>query len=177
MVTALASKPSGTHGLLGFFSVVSLRTACKNGGAAYDLLAGSPLQVCGFPGERRPKMKAKYIIAGILLVLLASVFSFGERGRPAIKATIPFDFRVGDAVCPAGEYTFTWDSLSQMTRISGNNTVILIMARQEGIGAPTEEGKLVFLPDQNGQMILHQVWSGEGPLEVIHAASIPDLKQ
>ena len=87
-------------------------------------------------------------ITAIAIAALASLVTAGSavaQGH-AVKATVPFDFAVGDSHLPAGTYTIsaseTGTSTSLVIRSEAGNTTILAAASADG--KQSQNARLVF---------------------------------
>jgi len=90
-------------------------------------------------------MKRITAIAIVALAFLVTAGSALAQGH-AVKATVPFDFAVGDSRLPAGTYTISsadaGTSTALVIRSDAGNTTILAVASANGKQSKT--GKLVF---------------------------------
>jgi hypothetical protein len=101
-------------------------------------------------------MSKKVFATLSLMTLLVAAPMFAEG---PLKATIPFDFRVGNTLMTAGDYTvsFTMPSVAVISREDGKaNCAIITMATTSP--KPSEVGKLVFNRYGNSHF-LSQIWS------------------
>jgi hypothetical protein len=93
-------------------------------------------------------------ISAITILSLAATCAGAIAQQPGLKANIPFDFTVGNAWMPAGEYTITTRS-SHVLELSNPQHLATIMAQESNIQS-NSGSKLVF--DKYGeQYFLHEV--------------------
>lgn len=114
-----------------------------------------------------------FIGAGILLLTLVAVFAFGQQWTQVASFNVPHEFAVGTTVLPAGTYLVR-------TATESNNLIMLVNADTGASASATnidiynkpktynENSRLVFVPDQSGRQVLHQVW-------IMHEAHGHDL--
>jgi len=93
--------------------------------------------------------KRAYITVG-LLVLLSSIAMVAQAqtpGRTEIRATIPFEFNVGGAILPAGEYRIVSisDHSAYVTfRFERGTRAMVLVQLREVEGPVNQDPKLVF---------------------------------
>jgi hypothetical protein len=76
-----------------------------------------------------------------------------------VVATVPFDFRTGSEVMPAGKYDIqTLSGNVLLLRGTTQNRSQILMAMGSTTTKPTEKGRLVFHRYGN-KYFLHQIWS------------------
>jgi hypothetical protein len=113
-------------------------------------------------------------IAAIALFTIASFVTAGKvmAQDHAVRATVPFDFTVGDKLLPSGTYTITSDSANViMIRNRDKHVAILSLASYES-NESRNGGKLVF--DKYGdQYFLHEILCQSAEMNM----SLPISKQ
>lgn len=101
-------------------------------------------------------MKTLKAIAAMALMLLATWASAEQRHFWKPTASVPFSFKVGDKVLPAGEYQVRLEGTSLvLTGESGENVIVLSHGVQ--MAAPAEKSRLEFV-NNNGTLQLYRVW-------------------
>ena len=110
-------------------------------------------------------MKAAVLrVTTVLAVVLAfTAISAQAQGiRNSQRFVVPFDFKVGRSVLPAGEYTFTADAQALRIRSKdGRSNAIAVPQRTLGASQITSETKLTFRR-YGDQYYLSQVWFPDG---------------
>ena len=104
-----------------------------------------------------------FIGAGVLFLILVAVFAFSQEWLQVATVNVPHDFAVGTTVLPAGTYL--------VKTATGSNNLILLVNKETGASASAinldihnkpntynQHSRLVFVPDQSGRQVLHQVW-------------------
>ena len=94
-------------------------------------------------------MKNKSLATLGLLALLASASAFGQNGQPRSKVDIPFEFRIGTMVMPAGEYqvSLVFGSYSSLLSFDCSRCRAHAFAMTYNVGGghnARTEGRLVF---------------------------------
>jgi hypothetical protein len=110
----------------------------------------------------------KTAIARILISLLAGVGMLGsavhaQNIERTIKATIPFEFSVGDKTFPAGNYRLvsTAPAFLQLRDAAGHSLATVLTNSVQSLNA-TATPKLQFL-SEGGHYRLAQVWQASYP--------------
>ena len=97
------------------------------------------------------------------MVMMFSVASaFGQDVKQHQNFVVPFDFKVGNKVLPAGEYKITGEN--QIVRIQskdGKQNATVLPARTVGSARVASNAKLTF-KRYNDQYYLSQVWLADG---------------
>ena len=113
-----------------------------------------------------------------LLVILVGLPAYGQAGQmsPARTAVnVPFEFVVGNMTLPPGDYTIV--SVSEtVLKITGPTASVFVMTNEKITSQEVAETKLVFT-QENGQHILHQVWTQGQPHahDIVHAGVSVDV--
>jgi hypothetical protein len=110
----------------------------------------------------------KSVIAQTLISLLLGVGTLGptvhaQSTERTIKATIPFEFSVGDKIFPAGNYWLvsTPPAFLQLRDDAGHSLATVLTNSVQSLNA-TATPKLQFL-SEGGHFRLAQVWQGSYP--------------
>jgi len=101
-------------------------------------------------------MTRRTLVVFAVVAFLAATAGYSQS---TLVGKIPFEFRVGNSILPAGEYELTHGSAPQILRIrsaSGNTAVMTLVNAAETLHAP-KECKLVFNRYGN-TYFLSQVW-------------------
>jgi hypothetical protein len=93
-------------------------------------------------------------ISAIALLAIASAATCTAAMAQAVKATIPFDFTVGNTWMPAGEYSITSPS-SDVLEIKSDSHIVLV-ASLKGYDQSKSGSKLVF-DKYDDRYFLHEV--------------------
>lgn len=105
-------------------------------------------------------MKSKLAMVSVAAVLLvgASTFLAAETIKPFIQANVPFEFRVGSQVMPAGQYQIVhYDTVaSLLVRSVERKTAILVISSASGTNTGVV-ARLVF-HRYGDTYFLRQVW-------------------
>ena len=88
-------------------------------------------------------MKRNFI-ATSSLVVLSLLTAAGAHAQSAVKATIPFAFKVGTAQVPAGTYLMQRDSITNFVAIRNVKTQAVVFAMSTAQGPSSETQKAVF---------------------------------
>jgi hypothetical protein len=99
------------------------------------------------------------LIAMSLSVLLPATTAYAQ--SPSIRVQVPFEFRAGDKILPAGEYSaqaFPGSTLMLLSSVDGSASVYLA-AHPVDRDAVREQGVAVFHKYGNAYF-LRQVWVG-----------------
>jgi hypothetical protein len=101
-------------------------------------------------------MTKTYLATLGLLALLATGSAFGQQG---MTFDIPFDFRIGTSVMPAGEYKVTQFLNSGLTDIASEarKVDVRVLTHVGGRNAAPNESKLVF-SKYGDRYFLSSVW-------------------
>lgn len=104
-----------------------------------------------------------HILIAIGVYLLIAGLAFSQQWTQQARVTVGFEFVVGDTVLPAGTY-----SISTATEA---NNLLMFVNSETGASAMAsnidiynkphtfnENSNLVFVMDQSGRHVLHQVW-------------------
>jgi hypothetical protein len=93
---------------------------------------------------------SRIILLGGLALLTAGAAS--AQTEESLRATIPFEFRVGQVTLPAGEYDVTYDALDApnilTVRSQDGRHTALVLTEPIDAKAPTKGARLVF--DRDG---------------------------
>lgn len=89
-------------------------------------------------------MKRNFIAKSSLVVLSLLLTAAGAYAQSAIKATIPFAFKVGTAQVPAGTYLMQRDSVTNFVAIRNLKTQAVVFAMSTAQGPSSETGKAIF---------------------------------
>jgi len=105
-------------------------------------------------------------ITAIALAVLASFVTIGSVSaqEPSVRATVPFDFSVGNKLVPAGTYTITSASANVILIRSGEQKVAL-MSVAFADGKQPKNSVLVF-NKYGDQYFLHEILSSSGSLNL-----------
>ena len=109
-------------------------------------------------------MKAAVLrVTTVLAVVMAfTAISAQAQGiRNSQRFVVPFDFKVGRTVLPAGEYTFTADSQALRIRSKDGRSNAIALPRTVGSFRIMSETKLTFRR-YGDQYYLSQVWLADG---------------
>lgn len=124
--------------------------------------------------------KQLFIATGVCLLILIAAFAFSQQWTQQAIVNVPNEFVVGTTVLPAGTYS--------VKTSSGTNNVILTN-RETGASAVAmyvdiynkpdmnnEESNLVFVRDENGRQVLHQVWivGDSHGHDLLHEKGLPE---
>jgi hypothetical protein len=92
-----------------------------------------------------------------LMALMGATSLFAQMG--GVRATIPFDFRVGDRLMPAGSYTLTQSSAVLVVRKEGDNrSPVISMTNAAYDSGALNTGRLEF--NRYGDVyFLSKIWS------------------
>jgi len=104
-------------------------------------------------------MTRRTLVVFAVVAFLAATAGYSQS---TLVGKIPFEFRVGKSILPAGEYELTSSLTPQILRIrstSGNTSVMTLVNAAETLNAP-KECKLVFNRYGN-TYFLSQVWRAE----------------
>src|SRR5262245_51542247 len=110
-------------------------------------------------------MKAKVfkisaIFAMVMAFTTASAYAQGNAKQQ--RFVVPFDFKVGEKVMTAGEYTVTAENQAVMVRSDdGKQTAIALPHRTVGKSRLSSESKLTFRRYGN-EYFLSQIWLPDG---------------
>jgi hypothetical protein len=110
----------------------------------------------------------------LLLVLAVPLCAQVSPARTTVN--VPFDFVVGDTVMPAGDYTIV--SVSEtVLKITGETASVFIMTNEKITSQEVSNTKLIFT-QENGQHVLHQVWTEGQPHahNITHAGRTLDVQ-
>ncbi len=102
-------------------------------------------------------MKNLRSILSALAVLLMATAVHAQQTK--VSAIVPFNFVVGDAAYPAGEYKFGSTASSALLRIDDTEREAgsFVLSHICGGGEPSTKTKLVF-QRMGGEYFLYQVW-------------------
>ena len=103
-------------------------------------------------------------IGGTLLLLcVASAYA---QSTIALKASIPFSFKVHEAALPAGEYTITFyrnENWGGVVRLRSADRKIKIKAfAMDGTAKRLQDGAYLVFNCYGDQNFLSQIWTGSG---------------
>jgi hypothetical protein len=101
-------------------------------------------------------MTRRTLVVFAVVAFLAATAGYSQS---TLVGKIPFEFRVGKSILPAGEYELTAGMAPQVLRIrstSGNDTVMTLVNAAETLNGP-KECKLVF-NRYGSTYFLSQVW-------------------
>ena len=130
-------------------------------------------------------MKKSILLIGMLSLFLSVVPAFGQGSETKCTAKIPFDFVVGSAVLPAGDYVLrtAWISSNSCFVIQNKETGAAAFVFSRDIllsptGSPARNTKWVFAHDGN-RHVLHQVTvAGDDHVhDLIHGTEIAELPE
>jgi hypothetical protein len=97
-----------------------------------------------------------FAIAGCLLASFAATGTVSAQDHPA-KATIPFNFNVGDKWVPAGRYTITSDMTNpKVIFIRSEDGKITLLSVTHSDDRRSDAGRLVFTK-YGDQYFLHEI--------------------
>ena len=105
-------------------------------------------------------ISSKVVLMAVCLSVLLAVSTAYAQG-PAIRVQVPFEFRAGDKILPAGEYTaqtLPGATLMLLSSVDGNSSVYLTTLSVDR-DAAREQGVAVFHRYGN-EYFLRQVWAG-----------------
>jgi hypothetical protein len=84
------------------------------------------------------------LVGGLLLLGARDARAFSD----SLRADIPFDFAVGGATLPAGQYRVSYDAVATpdvlMIRSQDGRHNALVLAEPVDTGQPTKQARLVF---------------------------------
>lgn len=105
-------------------------------------------------------MKNRFLATLGLLALLATASAFGQQ---RMTFDIPFEFRSGATILPAGHYTVTQESQSGVTNLACRACKVDVRFLTHQVGGYTagSESKLVF-NKYGAKYFLASVWSPNG---------------
>jgi len=96
-----------------------------------------------------------------LFVAAVLAISTAAYARPNVRATVPFDFVVGDKLYPAGDYSLTANGIGspvvQIISQADAHSILALTSNCSVSVAKDQPTKLVF-QRVNGAYVLHQVW-------------------
>lgn len=106
-----------------------------------------------------------FIAAGVCLLIVIASFAFSQQWPQQARVTVGFEFVVGNTVLPAGTYWIsTATEANNLLRFVNSETGASAMASNIDIynkpHTVNENSNLVFVMDQSGRHVLHQVWIG-----------------
>ena len=94
------------------------------------------------------------ILAAFAVLLMATA---AHAQSTTLRATVPFDFVVGDRAYPAGDYLFTNNnSVLNITNTQQPKTAVILSNSCESV-TPSTDTKLVF-DRMDGYLFLRQLW-------------------
>lgn len=102
-------------------------------------------------------MKTRFLMVIGLMVLAVAA----AQAQPnLIQTQVPFSFRAGNDVLPAGQYRISLDSANivRMVSIDGAPALYLWLTTRERTASASDSGRLVFHRYGN-QYFLHEVWA------------------
>ena len=108
-------------------------------------------------------MKATILRLSIMIVLgaLALAFAAAAQAQTALNYktfAVPFSFKVGDKVLPAGEYRITAENqVIRVQKTDGKENVVTLTQRTRGTNHNLSDAKLTFRR-YGDQYYLSQVW-------------------
>jgi hypothetical protein len=108
-------------------------------------------------------MKARLLAVAVALVLSMAV-SGKCNAQEKVKANIPFEFVVGDATLPAGEYqiksALVSDSSAQLIQRSDGSVSMMVLTNAADQKGENSNPRLIF-QRYGSQYFLSQIWWGE----------------
>ncbi len=104
-----------------------------------------------------------FIGAGVCLLILIASFALSQQWTQQAKVSVGFEFVVGDTVLPAGTYwVSTATEANNLLRLVNTETGASALASNIDIHnkphSLNQNSNLVFVIDQSGRHVLHQVW-------------------
>jgi hypothetical protein len=105
-------------------------------------------------------MKNKLLLTISMFVLFATTFAYAA--EPVAKGNIPFQFKAGDKVLPAGQYEFVPDNQAKLMTVrstpAGPSAMVIVLTRlAAGIHTTAADSHVVF--DKVGDTYtLSEVW-------------------
>jgi hypothetical protein len=108
----------------------------------------------GFRHKEVPMKNLRSILAALTVLLMATA---AHAQSIAVKATIPFNFVVGDRAYPAGEYSFRENGVILQIADTDNIATSNVISNACESVNPSEKTKLVF-HRMGGYYFLSQVW-------------------
>ena len=121
-------------------------------------------------------MKRSLLFFGAVICLLFLVAPAFANNDLVVKATVPFEFWVGDQKFPAGEYVFQVDDHSKAIGINGSDKKY-VMTHDQSLVTVSKDTKLVFWRDGD-RYVLHQVVAGgdRHVHDIAHSIEVVDIK-
>jgi hypothetical protein len=98
----------------------------------------------------------KFIPLLALVVSLAAGSALAQLANQKVMANIPFDFRVGDRLMPAGEYNISAATDNGTLALLGPEAQF-VSSHAAQLNAPSTATKLVF-KKASGRYFLSQIW-------------------
>lgn len=129
--------------------------------------------------RREVAMRKLLVVTAVAACLLAMVSVASSQIKTGtIKTTVDTDFMVGSIHLPAGEYTFSFDTLTSRMYIHNKSTLETVSVFTRDIDETPTEDKLVFRQDGK-QRVLHQVWSERAGHvhDIVHGTEVRELAQ
>jgi hypothetical protein len=108
------------------------------------------------------KMRTLLMVAAIAALVSVSVVA--QDGFIA-RATVPFDFMVGDQRVPAGQYEFARGPVWLKIRSRKGDMTLFVLYQAGGDNQTGYRNALIFNTYGN-QHFLHQIWLGNGAIGV-----------
>lgn len=110
-------------------------------------------------------MKARILTLITTVAMALALSAVSVSAQTALKVQtfkVPFEFKVGSKVLPAGDYkVYVEDQTVRLQKNDGNGNVIAITRRKIGTGRAETEVKLTFRR-YGDQYYLSQVWAVDG---------------
>lgn len=103
-------------------------------------------------------MKTKALLTAGVFVLLASTIAYAG---PLATGSIPFEFRAGGKVLPAGQYEFSSDNQGGVVTVRGAKTSAMVtVLTRLGAGIHTTAGDSHIVFDKLGETYtLSEIWT------------------
>ena len=128
-------------------------------------------------------MQTRVLILGIIAcLLLVAVPASAQATPPGMqtqwRTSVPFEFWVGEARLPAGDYTVLSDPATGLLVIRNDTTGHLVLRYTQNIQVkePASKTEWTFLT-VGDKHVLHQLWMMGDPHghDVLHGQDVPEL--
>ena len=120
------------------------------------------------------RLKSAAVLVALVLVAALPLGAQTLTARTVVN--IPFEFVANEKTLPPGDYTIEVVN-SQALKLTGPTDSVFVITNEASGSQELTETKLVFT-QQNGQHVLHQVWTAGQPHihDLAHPAGTPQPK-